>query len=764
MKRFLFSLFLLALFIDVTAAPKTWVGLSGGIWSQGSNWSPLGVPASTDDVTINAFTGTIIVDAGSPIALNSITITGSSDVIFSCIITKNFRLSSTSPATPALLINAGSTLTLYASNAGTNNSSLDLTYGNGVIGSIYGTLIFSGISGATSGPKLITTRSPVVANMYGIATFYNGGIIRILPNADNTDASLSPVPTLVMKNGSIYENSKDGGSFPVGTWESNSLAKALGPGANPPSFNGATYGNLEWNCPSQNNFSLGSDLTFNNVNLINTNAATAKVLRIINSGVAVRTLTINGDLTISSSSILEITGAGTTAPGGGRLHLLGNLFNSGTILTTGVINTINEFELDGVSNQSITNIGMLSGLRLSFIMNNAAGATLLTPVTLPYKLTLTSGKIKTTSTNVLSMADNAPSPTGGSITSFVDGPMKKGGHDDTFTFPIGTGSIYTPATYYSASLTTSDTIRAEYVRGNPQTTYGTLYDPTNTPDHIDHISFVEYWKLQKITGGIVSHNITLTVTEYSFCKNLNTTFIASYHPSATLWQSCGTTFRNLTGTGGSQEFGTITTTGQSLVDSTFTLGTSDPFASNPLPITLISFNASKLSNTTSSINWELSACCSSAAKFEIQRAGTNKAFVSIATIGGSETNKLYDYTDNGLKNGINYYRLKMIDADGKISYSRIVAVMNGVNGLLLTSLMPTVVTNQSTLTVASSERQKLDLIVVDMQGKVLMRRNYTIDAGNTNIQLSLAAFSAGVYQLTGISAVGKTNTIRFIKQ
>jgi hypothetical protein len=114
--------------------------------------------------------------------------------------------------------------------------------------------------------------------------------------------------------------------------------------------------------------------------------------------------------------------------------------------------------------------------------------------------------------------------------------------------------------------------------------------------------------------------------------------------------------------------------------------------------------------------------------------------------------------------GINYYRLKIIDEHGMITYSRTAAIMNGVNGLLLTSLVPTMVTNSAMLTVSSSKQQKLELIMTDIQGRLMQKQNYTISAGNTTIQLSTELLAAGAYQLFGISAEGKTNVIRFIKQ
>jgi hypothetical protein len=73
-------------------------------------------------------------------------------------------------------------------------------------------------------------------------------------------------------------------------------------------------------------------------------------------------------------------------------------------------------------------------------------------------------------------------------------------------------------------------------------------------------------------------------------------------------------------------------------------------------------------------------------------------------------------------------------------------------------------TNTATLTIVSSHQQKLDLIITDMQGKLVKRQNYTVTAGNTNIELSVERLAAGVYQLIGLTPEGKTNTIRFIKQ
>lgn len=769
MKRFLLSVFLLIVYLYSFSATKTWIGSSGN-WSGINNWMPSGIPVAGDDIIINNSV-TIVVDVASPIALNSITVTNNSNVTFGCPATKNFILSSISSVNPALLINTSSTLTLNGTNAGSNNSSLDLTYGTGVIGSIYGTLIISKTGGAPSNPgvQLITDNNNT---NYGIVTVYPGGAIKIYPNAGNTSSSLSPTPTIIMKNGSVYENLKDGGSFPVGTWESNSLAKASSPGSNCPVFLGSSYGNLEWNCPNQtstlSNY-FNQDISFTNVSIVSTNSGdpNGEIKIAAGNSAAAPTMAINGNLLqMGANARLVITSGSVTAGNGGKLHLKGNLNNQGTITSEGITGTINDFELNGTSNQNIINGGTLSGSELVFTMNNPAGATLLTPLTLPGNGYLLQGKIKTTSTNILTMVENGSfgftiNP---SATSFIDGPMRKVGADPYFTFPIGKGSIFAKIGYSCASsYTATDTFTAEYFRVNPQSTYGTSYEILPPPDNIDHISYVEYWRLEKNAGSIPPTMVDIRVSEYSFCRILSTTFIARYDPNNNKWKNIGTSDRipfimpppyymaDINGNTDLTELGI------------FTLATSDPFADNPLPINLISFDAIKINSQKSSLSWELAAFCSAAAKFEIQRAGDDRRFNTIAAVNGNETNRFYSLADNNLKNGVNYYRLKMTDANGSITYSRIATVLNGIRGLFIT-MSPTIVATGATLTFASSEEQQLDLFIVDVQGRTVRRLHQHVAGGNTNIVLSLNDLHSGVYQLVGITANGQKNVIRFIKQ
>jgi hypothetical protein len=117
-------------------------------------------------------------------------------------------------------------------------------------------------------------------------------------------------------------------------------------------------------------------------------------------------------------------------------------------------------------------------------------------------------------------------------------------------------------------------------------------------------------------------------------------------------------------------------TGQALADGDgyYTLGTIDS-ANSPLPVEFLSFKATKKSNnvelywtTASEVNNDY---------FEIQHSDNSKDWKAIGRVkGNGNSNNLmnYNYTDNKPFSGLNYYRLKQVDYDGKFAFSTVVSV------------------------------------------------------------------------------------------
>jgi len=455
----------------------------------------------------------------------------------------------------------------------------------------------------------------------------------------------------------------------------------------------------------------------------------------------------NGLLKIGSPDGISASGAT------GNIQTCIRRFNSG-----------GRYEYNGFTPQTSGN-GLPTTISGSLRVNKFGPSndlTLSTPTLITGSLALESGKIITTATNLLTMADNATFasvPTSGSIVSFVAGPMKKTGDED-FVFPIGTGGIYAPLSITGGTgATATDEFTAEYIRANPQGAYpsgGSFYAAG-----IDHISYAEYWMLNR-NAGTASKRVTLDVHATSFCQVINNTFVSRW--SGTQWTNEAST-ATFTGSSGINQLGTVTTVAPITSFSPFTLATDLPSTSNALPVQLLTFNAQKRSSSQSYVYWELGVCCSPDAEFDVQRSNdAGRSFRTLATQPGSETEKKYEYLDNQLAGGVNYYRLKITDADGSISYSNTVAIYNGVEGLLLTSLRPTIVTNTTVLTVSASRSQKMELMMIDMSGRIVQRMPQSLQAGTTTITIDGSRLPAGAYQLLGITTEGKTNPVRFVKQ
>jgi hypothetical protein len=437
-------------------------------------------------------------------------------------------------------------------------------------------------------------------------------------------------------------------------------------------------------------------------------------------------LTVLGNITIGNNGTISLSDLV-----GGDLKVQGNWTRSGS----GIFNPRNRAVFfEGPSgDQSITGTTTFDYL---LITKAAGNVELNSPVTVNQLLTLTSGKIYTSSTNLLTLTDNA-SYAGGSINSFVSGPMKKIGDED-FVFPVGLTSIYAPVGLTGGSnAAVTDEFTVEYLRTNPQSVYGNTYLGT-----INHISYVEHWLVERSLTSTASKNVSLDVHQTSFCLVPSTTFVSRYNGTA--WTQEASTAGTFTACGAYQ-CGTITTNTPITTFSPFTLATTDPFAVNPLPMKLISFSASRIAATHAVLNWELAACCSREAQFEIQKSLNQRDYYTIATQPGSEVNRFYSYHDTRLSGNKTFYRLKITEPEGKVTYSQVVVILQNSDELLITSLWPNPATDKVQLSISSGVNTKGQLILLNMAGQVVLQQNITLAEGSRIQELELTHLPAGIY-------------------
>lgn len=178
----------------------------------------------------------------------------------------------------------------------------------------------------------------------------------------------------------------------------------------------------------------------------------------------------------------------------------------------------------------------------------------------------------------------------------------------------------------------------------------------------------------------------------------------------------------------------------------------------PLPVELLSFVA-KLQNNNVLLNWATASEVNNKG-FEIERSATgnnwsNIGFVGAVTAdGNSNAIQNYSFRDSKPSNGMNYYRLKQLDINGKFNYSPVRSV-----------------TMQQQASIAIQPNPAKDHIIVkglagnetikiySMHGRLVKE---IVAPGNTAI-IVLDELNAGMYHVNVVSASGVVFVSKVIK-
>ncbi len=403
--------------------------------------------------------------------------------------------------------------------------------------------------------------------------------------------------------------------------------------------------------------------------------------------------------------------------------------------------------MDGTGPQSINKIGATPKPNIvSLKTNNAVSdITLNTPIILHKNLELTQGNLIATTINNISMGVSSV-VLDVDDDAYVDGPVVKAG-TSAFIFPVGNNGVYQPIEI-SASPTTQ-IFSAEYM-GNDAVADGIPDLPIATT--LDHISDCEYWMLNRVAGSS-------PVTVRLYYKNWSSGNCSGVlDPTAlrvTKWN--GTSWLDL-GNGGS--LGTSTAgwvqSGTALNSfSPFTLGSTIP--GNPLPIELLSFTAEP-----EGINVRLDWSTASEKEndyFEVERSadGTNFEVILYKKGAGNSTSVLhYSDLDRNPLNGLSYYRLKQVDFDGDVFYSKIVSVTfdKGQEEKLLVYPNPA----KNEIVVSGKDLSASEIGIVDIMGKDVTQIAQVLQTDENSTTFDIGKLPAGIYLIHTA-----TQTVRFTK-
>jgi predicted extracellular nuclease len=180
-----------------------------------------------------------------------------------------------------------------------------------------------------------------------------------------------------------------------------------------------------------------------------------------------------------------------------------------------------------------------------------------------------------------------------------------------------------------------------------------------------------------------------------------------------------------------------------------------------LPVSLADFTVVKDGNK-SKLKWTTTQETNTK-EFIIERSANGINYQPIGAVkaaGNSTTAVYYNAVDINPAKGVNQYRLKMIDIDGKPEYSAVRRVNFDNNNLY--SFYPNPAKNLINIAVDNANRLVVDAEIYNMQSQLLMKRKINIASQITPVDIS--SLSSGIYLLKIIANDGTATMQKFIKQ
>ncbi len=178
-----------------------------------------------------------------------------------------------------------------------------------------------------------------------------------------------------------------------------------------------------------------------------------------------------------------------------------------------------------------------------------------------------------------------------------------------------------------------------------------------------------------------------------------------------------------------------------------------------LPVKLSAFTVQKI-DAAARISWTTEQEINSS-HFIVERSADGNIWNSIATVAasGNSTRKInYEFYDNTPARGINYYRLRQIDKDGKFDYSAIRSVL--FNSGNTVDIAPNPATNFINVYIGkNSNRQAATIQVLNIDGKVV----YSTLSAQSHVQINTGNMAKGLYFVKVVSE-NETRMLKVVVQ
>jgi len=173
-----------------------------------------------------------------------------------------------------------------------------------------------------------------------------------------------------------------------------------------------------------------------------------------------------------------------------------------------------------------------------------------------------------------------------------------------------------------------------------------------------------------------------------------------------------------------------------------------------LDVKLGDFTAAKQNDETVLLKWNTFSETNND-YFLIEHSVDGRNFTGIGkklSNGNTSEGFNYSFTHTDPANGINYYRLKMVDRNGKAEYSSVRRVLFDKDKHNLT-IFPNPARNRTTLMLDVKDGEKLLIKVIDGSGRTMKQETITIR--NQQAELIFDGFQKGMYVVVVVSGNGE---------
>ena len=167
-----------------------------------------------------------------------------------------------------------------------------------------------------------------------------------------------------------------------------------------------------------------------------------------------------------------------------------------------------------------------------------------------------------------------------------------------------------------------------------------------------------------------------------------------------------------------------------------------------LPVTLISFTAQPI-NTIVQLNWATASEFNNA-YFDVEHSTDGANFTALAKVNGkgnTATGNSYSYLHDLPAAGNNFYRLKQVDIDNKITYSNVQLAVVKFDADVIGAVYPNPVNSAIRFTMVAKENKKVLLKLTDQLGRSIFNSSQQVIKGMNNIFVDASRLSTGNYFL-----------------